>query len=195
MSQSGFFNLFSIFPLPKSSYFISWVVALFYSLTVEVCNGSVNKFIFGHVFNLLGIRIANKVWNEKNSIKVGWILALYPTLVLYSSLILREAYVWFFLTIGIYGVVSWFKDGYLKSVIIIIIGFIGATFFHGGMFVGGFVFLCIVVITSFFESIKKLKHFKIATSSHYFKCFIDYHYLFTVDIRFNSKNWFNITTL
>ena len=101
----------------------------------------------------------------KNSIKVGWILALYPTLVLYSSLILREAYVWFFLTIGIYGVVSWFKDGGLKSVIIIIIGFIGATFFHGGMFVGGFVFLCIVVITSFFESIKKLKHFKIATSS------------------------------
>ena len=142
------------FHFQKSSYFISWVVALFYSLTDRsiIMGQSISLFL-GMCSIFLGIRIANKVWNEKNSIKVGWILALYPTLVLYSSLILREVYVWFFLTIGIYGVVSWFKKWRFKSVIIIIIGFIGATFFHGGMFVGGFVFVCIVVITSFFENL------------------------------------------
>lgn len=166
MSQDGFFIVFDKFPSDKSSLYISWILALIYSLTDRsvIMLQSISLF-FGIGSVLLGVRLVSKIWNEKISIKVGWILALYPTLILYSCLVLREAYIWFFLLVGVYGIVSWFKDGGFKAVIIIIIGFFGATFFHGGMFVGGFIFLCIVIITSFFETIKKLKYFKISISS------------------------------
>jgi len=114
---------------------------------------------------LLGSRLAHKIWSEKISIKVGWILALYPTLVLYSCLVLREAYVWFFLLVALYGIVCWSKDGGFKSLIIIFIGFSGATIFHGGMFVGGFVFLIILVLFYFIKIIKSLKFLKISINS------------------------------
>ena len=166
MSQDGFLAVFDKFPSGKSSLYISWILAFIYSLTDRsVIMLQSISLLFGMGSILLGARLTNKIWNEKISIRVGWILALYPTLILYSCLVLRESYIWFFFSVGIYGIVSWFKDGGFKSAIIIIIGFFGATFFHGGMFVGGFIFLCIVVITSFFETIKKLKYFKISISS------------------------------
>ena len=34
--------------------------------------------------------------------------------------------------------VDWVKTNKLKSVIISILGFVGATYFHGAMFIGGF---------------------------------------------------------
>ena len=92
-SQDGFFGVLSYFPSDKTSLFISWVLAFFYSLTDRsvIMLQSVS-LLFGMGSVLLGSILAHKIWGEKISIKVGWILALYPTLVLYSCLVLREAY-------------------------------------------------------------------------------------------------------
>lgn len=166
MSQDGFFAVFGQFPFAKSSYFISWILAFFYSLTDRsVIMGQSLSLLFGMGSVLLGSRIASILWGEKVAQKVGWILALYPTLVLYSSLILREAYVWFFLLVAIYGIVCWSKYPGFKTILIIFIGFSGATFFHGGMFVGGFIFLGILVLTSLSETVKRLNYLKISINS------------------------------
>lgn len=166
LSQNGFFGLFSNFPFDKSSYFISWVLAFFYALTDRsILMGQSISLFFGLGSVFLGSRIARKIWNEKISIKVGWIIALYPTLVLYSSLILREAYIWFFLLIAIYGIVCWSKDGGFKSIIITIIGFLGAFFFHGAMIIGLFVFLAILVLFSLVKTFERLNYLKISINS------------------------------
>ena len=165
-SQDGFFGVLSYYPSDKSSLLMSWMHAFLYSLTGRsvILLQSVS-LLLGMGSVLLGSRLAHKIWSEKISIKVGWILALYPTLVLYSCLVLREAYVWFFLLVALYGIVCWSKDGGFKSLIIIFIGFVGATLFHGGMFVGGFVFLIILVSFYFIKIIKSLKFLKISINS------------------------------
>lgn len=166
MSQDGFFAVFDKFSTIKSSLLISWILAFVYSLTDRsVIMLQSISMLFGIGSVLLGARLANKIWDEKISIKVGWILALYPTLILYSCLVLREAYVWFFLLVGIYGIIFWFKDKSFKSVPIILLGFSGATFFHGGMFIGAFVFVCVLVLTSFIDVTKRLYHLKININS------------------------------
>jgi len=166
MSQDGFFEVFEKFPLDRNSLFISWILAIFYSLTDRsIILGQSLSLLFGMGSVLLGVRLTNKIWNKKISLKVGWILALYPTLILYSCLILREAYIWFFLLIAIYGIVSWFEKRSVKAFIFIFIGFSGATFYHGGMFIGLFIFFCILVITNLIEIIKRLKYFKISINS------------------------------
>ena len=166
MSQDGFFEVFKKFPSDRNSLFISWILAFFYSLTDRsLILGQSLSLLFGMGSVLLGARLTSKIWNEKISLKVGWLLALYPTLILYSGLILREAYVWFFLLIAIYGIVSWFENRGVKALILIFIGFSGATFYHGGMFFGLFIFFCSLVITNLIETIKRLKYFRISINS------------------------------
>ena len=165
-SQDGFFGVLSYYPSDKSSLLMSWMHAFLYSLTGRnVILLQSFSLLLGMGSVLLGSRLAHKIWSEKISIKVGWILALYPTLVLYSCLVLREPYVWFFLLVALYGIVCWSKDGGFKSLIIIFIGFSGATISHGGMFVGGFVFLIILVLFYFIKIIKSLKFLKISINS------------------------------
>ena len=165
-SQDGFFAVLSYFPEDKSSFYISWILALFYSLTDRsIIMGQSFSLLFGMGSVLLGSRLAHKIWSEKVSIKVGWILTLYPTLVLYSCLILREAYVWFFLLVAIYGIVCWSKGEGFKGIIITFIGFSGATFFHGGMFIGLFVFFAILIITNFIKILKRISYLKIPINS------------------------------
>ena len=165
-SQDGFFAVLSYFPEDKSSFYISWILALFYSLTDRsIIMGQSFSLLFGMGSVLLGSRLAHKIWSEKVSIKVGWILTLYPTLVLYSCLILREAYVWFFLLVAIYGIVCWSKGEGFKGIIITFIGFSGATFFHGGMFIGIFVFFAILIITNFIKILKRISYLKIPINS------------------------------
>jgi 4-amino-4-deoxy-L-arabinose transferase-like glycosyltransferase len=166
ISQEGFFGVFSNFPQDSSSHHISWILAFFYSLTDRspIMGQSIN-LMFGMGSVLLGSRLAHKIWDKQISQKVGWILALYPTLILYSCLILRESFVWFFLLLALYGITCWVKDKSFKSFIFILIGFSVATFFHGGMFVGGLIFLIIFSFIYFVKIIKDLKYLKISTSS------------------------------
>lgn len=166
LSQKGFESIFDHYPYDNTSYFIGWILAFFYSLIDRsIIMGQSISLFFGMCSVVLGIFIASKIWSEKISIKVGWIIALYPTLVLYSSLILREAYIWFFLLVAIYGIVSWINDKKIKSIIVTLIGFAGATLYHGGMIIGALVFLTIIVFISLKESIIKLSNLKISISA------------------------------
>ena len=162
-SQDGFFDLFNNFPAKDPSYHISWILSFFYSLfgrSPLLCQSI--SLIFGIGSILICCRIVTKIWNSEFSIKVGWILALYPTLILYSSLILREAYVWFFLLIAVYGIVSFLKDKSLTSLITTFIGFFLATFFHGGMVFGGLFFLIFIILLTFQEILRSVQNFKIS---------------------------------
>ncbi len=74
---------------------------------------------------------------------------------------MREVYICFFLTLALYGVVTWIKNDSFKSIILAFLGFTGATLFHGAMFVGALVFILIVSIKYLKKFINLLINYKI----------------------------------
>jgi 4-amino-4-deoxy-L-arabinose transferase-like glycosyltransferase len=149
MAQHGFLDVLINFP-GKTGYFSSWTLAIFYSLVGRsaLLAQSISVF-FGMGTIFLGWLLAKKIWDNHTAIKVGWIIALFPSLILYSVLFLREVYIYFFLLIAMIGIVNWIKIRNFKSIILAISGFFVATLFHGGMITGAIIFLIIVVFDNF----------------------------------------------
>lgn len=151
-AQDGFFQTIKNFP-GINSFFYSWFISIPYSLfgrSILMMQSIGLLFGLGVVF--FGWLVSKKIWDDKTANKVGWILALFPSLILYSVVPLREVYSSFFLIVAITGIVSWSKSGSTKSLILTSIGFIGASLFHGILLVGGIVFL-------FFLGLKDFKFF------------------------------------
>ena len=145
-SEKSFLNLVSDIPI-FSSFFISWVIAILYSLFGQSeLMGQSLSLLFGIGSVFMGWSVAKKLWNQKTANKAGWVLALFPTLVLYSCIILREAYVCFFLLMAINGIIDWIHNKNLKSLILLLAGFAGATLFHGPMIFGLIMFFLILFL-------------------------------------------------
>ena len=153
-AQDGFFNLSSYYTGPDAE-FISWMIAIPYSLFgSSVMMAQSISLLFGISSIYLGWLLAKKLWDNRTAVKVAWIIALFPSLVLYSVLVMREAYIYFFLLVAIFGVVNWVNVGGYKSIFLAMFGFTGATFFHGAMFLGFIIFLLIVMKRSIFKTFK-----------------------------------------
>ena len=160
LAESGFFNLLEKFDLNPFIFF-SWIHAIPYSLFGEsVLMGQSISLLFGIGTIFMVWKIAVIIWDNNIANKVGWTMALFPSLILYSVLFLREIYICFFLSLSLYGIVLWVKSGSLKSIIVAFVGFICATLFHCAMFVGALIFLIILIIKflkDFFILLKKNK--------------------------------------
>ena len=130
-ASDGFFNVLNNYKGPDS-YFISWLIAIPYSLFGRslLMAQSISLF-FGIISIVLAWKLAQILWNNDAARKTAWLVSLFPSMVLYSVLLLREIYICFFLLLAVYGVVVWTKTYNFKSLILVIIGFLGATFFHG----------------------------------------------------------------
>ena len=153
-SQNDFFSLLYKYTGPSPN-FISWLIAIpYYLFGRSLLMAQSISLLFGIGSVFLCWLIAKKLWNNYVANKVGWITALFPSLILYSVLFLREVYIVFFILLALYGVVSWVKDNNLKSFILAMIGFIGATFFHGAMMIGAITFISIVGMSSLKETFK-----------------------------------------
>ncbi len=165
-SKSNLLDILNDYQNVEKSFFISWILAIFYNLfDRSILLGQSISLFFGISSIILAFRISCRIWDKKMSIKLGWLLALYPTLILYSCLILRESYIWFFLLIALYGIVCWVNDKSYKSLIITFFGFYLATLFHGGMFIGGLFFLIIVIFISIKDIINNIGKYRIPKKS------------------------------
>ena len=96
-AQDGFLNNFNNYSGP-GTYFFSFMLAIPYSLFGRsiLLVQSLSIF-FGIASVFLGWLLAKKIWDNNTAIKVGWSIALFPTLVSYSVLTMREVYICFFL--------------------------------------------------------------------------------------------------
>lgn len=165
LSREGFFHVISEYTGP-SPRFITWIIAIPYSLfgkSILMAQSISLMFGMGSIF--LAWKIAKKIWNNQIATKVAWTVALFPSLVLYSVLVLREVYMVFFLLIALYGIVDWVKTNSIKSIVITTVGFIGAIFFHGAMMVGAIIFIAIVGTSSIYRFLKSLQNFRIHLKS------------------------------
>ena len=160
-AQNGFDNILTHYKGPHT-YFLSWIISVPYSLfgrSILMAQSISLFFGMGSVF--FGWLIAKKLWDDNSAKKAGWFLALFPSLVLYSVLILREVYCSFFLLLAIFGMINWFKTGSLKSFFLIIFGFIAATFFHGALIIGLITFIIILTFRITINISKRLKDLKV----------------------------------
>ena len=167
LAKNGFFNLSDYYLGVRhiGSRFISLLIAIPYSLfgrSVLMAKSISLFFGVGTVF--LGWKIANILWDSKTANKVGWIIALFPSLILYSALVMREAYISFFLLLAVYGVVDWANTQSLKSIIIAMLGFVGASFFHGASAIGAATFILYIGAFTIKEMFNSIKGFKIRLS-------------------------------
>ena len=97
-SETGFLNVIENYYPGANSKFISWVFAIIYSLFGRslLMLQSLSLF-FGMASIFIGWLLAKKIWdNDNKANKVGWFLALFPSLILYSVLTMREVYISFF---------------------------------------------------------------------------------------------------
>jgi len=155
-SQDGFYNNFNNYSGP-GAYFYSFILAIPYSLfgrSILLVQSLSILVGIGSVF--LGWLVAKKLWDNSTAIKVAWSIALFPSIVSYSVLTMREVYISFFLLLAMYGIINWVRSNNYKSIFLIFIGFMGATFFHGASIIGLFVFLFIVALDSFKKAFKSL---------------------------------------
>ena len=164
-SEGGFYNVFNHYTGPNS-YFISWLIAVIYSIFghSELMAQSISLLLgVGSVY--MGWTVAEKVWNRNVANKAGWLIALFPSLILYSCVILREAYIVFFIILALNGSVDWTRNKNLKSFLFTSLSFIAAIFFHGAMIVGLVLFIAIVFWNLAKDTIKRLKYLKITIGS------------------------------
>ena len=162
---SIFYNLFQ-----NDVYLISRIISIFYTLTSRsemMAQGF--SLGLGTASIYLVYRLSLMIWCKETSIKISWFASIYPPMVLYSVLVLREAYVNFFLLLTLIACVSFIKNLYkdkkysikvnqnIKLLIFIVGGFFILKYFHGGIFTGFFVFLIFIGYCFFQREFKNLK--------------------------------------
>ena len=120
------------------------------------------SLLFGMGTVVLGWQLAFELWGMRAAKRAAWVLALFPSLVLYSALTMREAYTWFFLVLAMLGVLRWARTNRLSAMIMVLIGFVVATFFHGGMAAGAIAFLILVALRSIVLTFKAILRFRLS---------------------------------
>lgn len=145
----------------SNSYNLSRFISIFYTLfdRSEFMAKMISVgFGLGTVF--LIYRLTFILWGSRAAHTAGWLATFFPSLVLYSCLILREIYICFFLTYALIGCINFIKKKTKIDFINLSIGFLLASLFHGPIIIGLFVFCLFIFIkiikeNNFFIRFKK----------------------------------------
>jgi len=143
------------------SFFISKFISIFY--TIFERSPMLAKMLsvgFGTGSVFLIYKLCFIIWGSRVALKAGWVAAIFPSFILYSSLILREVYVIFFLTYALIGCVNFISNSNLNSLVRAFFGFVIAGLFHGPIIIGFFIFsiyACLRILrqNNFFLRFKK----------------------------------------
>ena len=131
-------------PAPQ---FISFFLSIpYYFLGRSPLMAQSISLLFGIGSVFLTWKISNLIWDNKIAKKAGWCVALFPSLILYSVLTMKEIYAIFFILMGLYGAVNWVKKDNFASIFVSLVGFTGAIFFHGSLLLGAVIFILIIGI-------------------------------------------------
>ena len=157
------YGLLIIFDFFKTDAFLlSRIIAIFYTIlgeskmmaqSISVALGTASVYL---VYKLCLI-----LWDNRSAKKAAWLTSIFPILILYSSLTLREVYIIFFLLIGLIGIAKFINNNSFFSLFQTLISFVILIFFHGPLAIGAFVFLFYLVISLIKNQLFKLYHLKI----------------------------------
>lgn len=144
-SQMGLPWLLSHFT--SGSLMYSWIIALIYSFigrnlfVVQGINALFGAFIVLNVY-----LIGKELWSYREAYLAAIISSLFPTLVYFSVILLREIPVIWSFTLGVYFIVVWFKRIDLRSLIVGVVLFLLSLGFHTAMIYSLLVLIIPVII-------------------------------------------------
>jgi hypothetical protein len=108
-SRDGVGSLLNTFGTGALLY--SWIIAVLYALfdrsTVMIQTVNV---LFGTLIVYNCFLMARFCWGERVAVKAAWTAALFPTMILFSAITLREIAVGYPLTLGAYFFARWRQD-------------------------------------------------------------------------------------
>lgn len=154
--QNGLVEALSHFT-GADSYFYAWLMSLLYAVTDRsLLMLQATSVFVGVVCVFFAWRLAREIFGEREARKVAWVMALFPTVIQYSALTMREVWIVLFFTVGLIGVVRWAKSRRLMPAVKAVMAFGAATFFHGGMFVAVIAFLGLIAARSARQLIRSI---------------------------------------
>ncbi len=92
----------------------------------------VSNVLLGVYTVFVSALIARRIWGRQVAVRVAWVMAFFPTLVLYSVVELREVWVTVFLMTGVYLVIRWMQEGGQHYFALGVAAIMGSAVFHGG---------------------------------------------------------------
>lgn len=131
----------------SGSLMYSWIIGLIYSFigrNLFIVQG-INA-LFGALIVLNVYLIGKELWSYKEAYLAAIISSLFPTLVYFSAILLREISVIWSFTLGVYFIVVWFKRMDLRSFIVGVVLFLLSLGFHTAMIYSLLVLIIPVII-------------------------------------------------
>ena len=143
-SADGWKEAFNWYPGARS-HFYPWLMSLVYLVTGRSFLLLQSISVFVGVLSVYATwLLGSEVWNDRAGRRAAWVMALFPTVVMYSALPLREAYLTCILMFGLVWVARWSREGKVRQAIWAMLLFGVGTFFHGAIFLVAFAFLVVI---------------------------------------------------
>ena len=148
------------------SFLVSRIISIFYTIFYEskMMAQSLSVAI-GTASVYLVYQLSLILWDYRSAKKAAWVAAIFPSLILYSSLTLREVYIVFFLLIGLIGIAKFVRSNSFASFLQVVTSMFTLMFFHGPLAIGGFIFLIYLLINLVKKQLIKLNSLKINISA------------------------------
>jgi hypothetical protein len=143
-SAGGWQDVLNWYPGARS-HFYPWLMSLVYLITGRsfLLLQSISVF-FGVLSVYATWLLGSEVWGERAGRRAAWVMALFPTVVMYSALPLREAYLVCLLMFGLVWVARWSRDGKIRQAIWAFLLFGVGIFFHSSIFLIALAFLMVI---------------------------------------------------
>lgn len=153
-SQLPFIDFIYSFNSVSKAYTFTWFLSFFYrifgrsALLLESVHIIIGLFSILLVYKLSWLLSGNTIKSKQSTA----IFAFFPTIILYSVIILREVYIVFFMLLISIFLVKWLKSNRIIFALVSLLLFLPLYFLHGGLMVGSVMIFVILI----YDSIKNI---------------------------------------
>jgi len=159
LGKNGLLYALEHYPGLYSSFFYSWLMSLIYSVVGRSLLLLQSLSVFVGVCGVVALwRLTLEVWDRRVARKAAWAMALFPTVIMYSALTMREVWFVLFILVGFIGVAKWTKLGGGRWAATALLGFFVATLFHGGAFVAFLGFVVVLAARAGRTLVSRIRH-------------------------------------
>jgi hypothetical protein len=143
-AQMPVFDFINSFNSDSNAYTFTWFLSVLYRI---LGRSPLLLESFGIIISLISVILVFRIsflvsGDAKKSKQSAAIFAFFPTIILYSVIILREVYIVFFILLISLFIVKWLKSNQIKFALVSLLLFVPLYFLHGGLLVGaGMVFI------------------------------------------------------
>lgn len=137
-AKEGCINAFGYLD-PSASYFYSGLLSVFYGcMAPSQMAAQILNAVAGTLSVAFFALAASRMWGVSAARTCAFMIALFPALLVYSAVTLRESFLLLFFSAAVYATVRYSERKNLKWLFLAVAMLLGATLFHGGMAFGIF---------------------------------------------------------